>query len=69
MCKTWTQVQLDLNVEVGTPISLTIDLSTYAGNVVLLHGNATVVEADYEVLLALQPFLFEVEPLPCTVDR
>ena len=54
------RVKLEVD-EAGEHLEKTVDLNSCAGDVVLLHSDRAVVEADYEALRALQPTMFEVE--------
>ena len=47
--------------EAGELVRRTIDLNSFAGEVVLLHADPAVVAADYAALRALQPTLFDVD--------
>ena len=47
--------------EEGEYVELTTDLNSNAGDAILIHEDAEVVEADYHTLLQLQPTLFEVK--------
>jgi len=53
-----------LHLDSSTPgdyVKRTTNLNTCAGDVVLIHQDAEVVERDYAILRALQPTLFEVD--------
>ena len=54
-------MRVALKYKEGEVVRRTIDLSTFAGEVILAHADPAVVAADYAALRALQPTLFEVD--------